>query len=113
MSARSSFRRNQHADRTVYIVYVLWVIGHSQRTIASALRLRTKQVAGIIHNSPYRDRAGMTDAVRQQHLADLLEIRFGEDGKSLDGGALDRIPLKLRALGARQARGPLRRKVGR
>ncbi|QPC87100.1 hypothetical protein GA830_10375 [Mesorhizobium sp. NBSH29] len=113
MSAFSGFRRQVHADRTIYIVYVLWMIGHSHRTIAAALGMRSKQVAGIIHNSKvYRGRAAMTDDERRQHLEDLRVIRAGDDGQTIDNGALDRIPFKVRPLKARQGRGPLKRKVG-
>lgn len=114
MRGRSGYRRFRHDDRTIYVVYVLWIIGYSQRAIAVALRLRSKQVAGIIHNSGvYRDRAAMTDSERAQRLSDLRAIRFDENGTPLDGGALDKIPFALRPLTGRQAQGPLRRKVRR
>lgn len=107
------FRRFLHTDRVVYVACVLWMIGHSQRSIARALGLRPKQVSGIIENAGFLGRASMSDGERAKQLADLEQIRFGEDGTPLDGGALNRIPFKIRALDARQVRGPLRRKVQR
>ena len=105
------FRQTRHPERTRYIVYVLWLVGFSQRAIATATGLRTKQVSGIIEGSIYKDRAAMDDAFRQRCLSDLKAIRFDEQGKALDGGALDRIGFRIRPLDARQSRGPLRRKV--
>lgn len=96
-----------------YVVWVLWLIGYSQRAIAAAVGLRTKQVAGIIYNSgEYRDRASMTEEERASKLDELAAIRI-EDGVKLDGGALDRVPFAIRPLGVRQARGPLARKMRR
>lgn len=107
------FRRQGHSERTIYIVYVLWMIGHSQRTIAISMGLRTKQVSGIVYNSPYNDRASMSsDAVRSA-LADLKAIRFGADKVPIDGGALNKIAFEPKPLTARQQRGPLRRKMQR
>lgn len=41
-------RKPKHADPTRYMVWVLWLCGHSQTAIAEALTLRRKQVAGIV-----------------------------------------------------------------
>lgn len=108
----SIFTRQRHPDRIVYIVLVLWLTGHTLRAIAAAAGLRTKQVSGIVGNSEYRNRADMSDRERLAKLLELKAIRF-ENHTALDAGALDRIDWKLRPLGARQARGPLRRKVQR
>jgi hypothetical protein len=103
-------QRRRHADPEKYMVYVLWLIGYSQRSIAITLQLRTKQVAGIIDRSDYRNRAIMTDQERRSLLYELKEVRY-EDGIPLDGGRLDRIEWELLPLGATQMRGPLRRKT--
>lgn len=96
------------------MIYVLWLIGFSQRAIAASIGLRTKQVAGIVSGSKeYCDRAAMSDEQRAAFLAELLAIRVGDDGAKLDRGMLDRVPLRLRPLGGRQCRGPLRRKLAR
>lgn len=96
------------------MIYVLWLVGFSQRAIAASMRLRTKQVSGILENSPgYACRADMSDARRTELLAELIAIRVGEDGTKIDGGMLDRVSLKLRPLDGRQSRGPLRRKLTR
>lgn len=109
----SVFARRRHPESLVYIVLVLWLIGHSRRAIARATNLRREQVAGIVHNSEYRNRAGMTDVERAEKLDELRAIRFGDDSQPLDGGALDRIDWTVRPLGARQARGALKRRLGR
>ena len=113
MSRGMIFRRAQHDESVRYIIYVLWLIGYSQRAIAAVLKLRTKQVSGIIEGSIYCNRAAMDDEFRQARLTDLEMIRFDENGVALDGGRLDRIRFVIRPLGARQGRGPLRRKVAR
>jgi hypothetical protein len=109
----SVFARRRHPESLVYVVLVLWLIGHAERAIAAAAGLRRKQVSGIVHNSEYRNRAGMTDVERAERLGELRAIRFGDDGRPLDGGALDRFDWSVRPLGARQARGPLRRRLTR
>jgi hypothetical protein len=103
----------RHSERVRYIVYVLWLIGYSQRAIAGALKLRTKQVAGIIEGSVYKDRAAMDDRFRQDRLDDLKSIRFDEAGVALDGGSLDKVPFRIKPLSDRQHRGPLARKLRR
>ena len=86
MSRPRYYRQTRHEDRIRYIVYVLWMIGHSQRAIAAALGLRTKQVAGLIHRSDYQNRAAMSDAEIASKLQDLEAIRFDDQGIPLDGG---------------------------
>jgi hypothetical protein len=107
------FLRRRHDDAKRYVIYVLWLVGYPQRWIAAALNLRTKQVAGVIGNSEYRDRASMSDADRQAKLRELEAIRLDDAGAKLDGGALDRIPFKILPLDARQSRGTLKRRVSR
>lgn len=108
------FRRQRHSDRVTYIIFVLWLIGHPERAIAAAAGLRRKQVAGVIQNSEYRNRAGMSNAERQAKLDELAAIRVDEaSGALLDAGALNRIPFKILPLSSRQARGPLRRRLQR
>lgn len=102
--------KRRHDDAQKYVIYVLWLIGHSERTIARTLGLRTKQVAGIISRSEYTGRSSMSDQEREILLGELREIRF-EDGVPLDGGKLDKIPWEIRTLGESQLRGPLRRKI--
>jgi hypothetical protein len=114
VSRQASFHRRPHTDSQRYVIYVLWLIGFSQRAIGTAVGLRTKQVAGILENAAdYRDRAGMGDTRRAELLAELVAIRVGEDGSKLDRGILDRVPFTIRPLNARQHAGPLRRKLGR
>lgn len=104
MRQGSIVRRQRHSDVVIYIVSVLWLIGFSQRTIAGIINLRPKQVAGIIELSGYVGRADMTDAARQSELTSLEAVR-------IDGGRLDGIAFKVRPLGGRQSRGPIRRKM--
>ena len=112
MSRRHLFRRMRHSDRDCYTVYVLWMIGYPARAIGSALGLRTKQVAGIIHNSEYKSRATMTDEEIRAVLADLERNRYDEQGWPIDGGRLDCIKFTPRPLTGRQQRRPSKRKVG-
>lgn len=102
--------RKKHADPQKYVIYVLWLIGFSERSIASILMLRHKQIAGIVNRSEYKDRSSMTDEERQAHLMELADIRF-ENGVPLDGGKLDRIRWEVRPLRVQQLRGPTRRKL--
>jgi hypothetical protein len=81
-----------------YVVYVLWLKGHSLTTIGHWTKLREKQLAGIITRSPWPNRSDMTDAARGAALVELQAIRKGADGLALDGGMFDRIdwtPLPL------------------
>lgn len=95
-------RPTKYSEAFVYVVYVLWMIGHSQETIARVLRLRKKQVAGIIDQSDYRNRSAMTGAKRQEYLDELKAIRVGADGVKIDQGLLDRVDFQVIALGGRQ-----------
>ncbi|MBR2689211.1 MAG: hypothetical protein IKE42_15265 [Aquamicrobium sp.] len=106
-----TFRRRRHDDAVRYIVYVMWLVGYSQRSIAFALSMRTKQVAGIIQNSEYRDRASMSDGDRAIKLGELQVIRLDDAGDKLDDGILDRIGFTIRSLSARQSRAGTKRKV--
>ena len=114
--SKSEFRldfsapKRRHGDAEKYMVYVLWLIGYSERSIAIILEMRTKQVAGIIGRREYKNRSAMTDQERRILLDELREIRC-EDGVPLDGGRLDKISWDLRPLGESQLRGPTRRKM--
>lgn len=92
----------QHSDRTAYVAWVLWLIGMSERGIAAALLKRRKQIAGIVGRSPYANRSAMSDEERKQKLDELVAVRFGDDGEPIDGGLLDRVPLKIIPLRAAQ-----------
>ncbi|WP_310203366.1 hypothetical protein [Ancylobacter sp. 3268] len=83
---------------------MLWLIGMSQSSIAAVLLKRRKQVAGIVDRSPYAKRSEMTDAERQAAINELLAVRLGEDGKTVDGGILDRVPMKIIPLRRAQRR---------
>ena len=102
--------RSRHNDPVKFVAYVLWLIGHTESTIAKVLCLRRKQIAGIIGRSEYKGRAFMTDAERAEKLKELEEVRF-EDGVALDGGMLDRVPFVILPIGTRALVGPLRRKL--
>jgi hypothetical protein len=102
--------KRRHDDARKYIIYVLWLIGYSERSIAITLEMRVKQVAGIVGRSDYKGRSSMTDQERRMLLNELRQIRY-EDGVPLDGGKLDKISWDLRPLGESQLRGPLRRKM--
>lgn len=102
MPGKEERRLTRHADGVVYTVWVLWLIGMSEPKIAAATLKRPKQIAGIVGRSPYKNRSAMTEAERQKHLDELASIRFGEDGKSIDGGILNRVPLKIIPLRGKQ-----------
>lgn len=114
--SKSEFRldfsapKRRHGESMKYIVYVLWLIGYSERSISIILEMRPKQVAGIIGRSDYRNRSIMTDQERRTLLEELREIRF-ENGVPIDGGKLDKISWAIRPLGESQLRGPVRRKM--
>jgi len=97
--------RAGHRDATIYIVWVLWLIGFSENSIAKVLTLRKKQVAGLVGRSPYTNRSEMGDPEREAALKALLSARIDEDGRPLDGGILDRIPMKIIPLRRTQRRG--------
>lgn len=96
-----------HTERTHYVAWVLWLVGMSETSIAMVLQKRRKQVAGIIGRSPYANRSGMSDGDRQAQLDALAEVRVGPDGKPVDGGLLDRVPMKIIPLrsGQRKSKG--------
>lgn len=83
-------------------MWVLWLIGMSEPKIAAATFKRPKQVSGIVGRSPYSNRSAMTDAERQKALDELASVRIGDDGKAIDGGALDKIPMKIIPLRGQQ-----------
>ncbi|MDB5552108.1 MAG: hypothetical protein JWL86_2092, partial [Rhizobium sp.] len=37
--------RKRHNDSAKYVIYILWLIGHSERTIAKVVNARPKQVS--------------------------------------------------------------------
>ncbi|NML73082.1 hypothetical protein HHL25_02975 [Rhizobium sp. S-51] len=86
--------RKRHKERTQYIACVLWLIGYSYTTISKVLNLKRSQVGGIIGRSEYSGRSSMTIADRRAKLSELEAIRF-DDGISLDGGILDRVPFEV------------------
>lgn len=100
--------RRRHGDSVKYVVCVLWLIGYSERMIASVLSLRPKQVAGIVTRSEYGGRSGMSDQIRAEKLKELESVRI-EDGVSLDGGMLDRVPFVIKPIGASTAAVAVRR----
>lgn len=107
MNQRAEARKEQrratrHADSTVYVVWVLWVIGLSEASIGAVVGKRRKQIAGIVSRSPYANRSAMTKDERQKALNDLLMVRHGDDGQPIDGGVLDRVPHKVIELRGRQ-----------
>ncbi|QIO64806.1 hypothetical protein [Rhizobium leguminosarum] len=102
--------RSHHGDRVKYVAYVLWLIGYTERTIAIALSLRTKQVAGIIGRSEYSGRSQMSDQERREKLKELEGIRL-DQGEPIDDGMLDRVPFTILPLGETGKPGPLRRRM--
>lgn len=94
--------KGKHSERDIYVAWVLWVIGMSEPNIAVVLLKRRKQIAGIINRSPYSNRSAMTDREREAALAELLSIRTDENGQTIDGGILDRVPMKIIPLRAQQ-----------
>lgn len=89
-------------DRVRYIVYVLYLGGFSLSMIGTRVGLRTKQVAGVVANSEFTNRAAMTLDERNAKLAELKAIRRGEDGRDLDGGILTEEAFTARPLKGRQ-----------
>ena len=81
---------DRHKDATVYVVWVLWLIGMSEGAVGLVAGLSKKQVAGIISRSPYKNRSAMSDKERRDKLDELWSVRL-EEGKPLDGGILDRV----------------------
>jgi hypothetical protein len=103
-------QRRRHIDPDRYVVFVLWLIGYTERSIAIVLSMRTKQVAGLIARSDYSNRSAMTDQERRTLLQELQDIRM-DDGAPLDGGRLNKISWELLPLGKAQLRGPVKRKM--
>ncbi|MCV9960769.1 hypothetical protein OIU34_02555 [Pararhizobium sp. BT-229] len=93
-----------------YVTYVLWLIGYSEGTIAKALCLRRKQVAGMISRSEYSRRSAMSDHDRSEKLKELQRVRF-EDGVPLDGGMLDRVHFQVIPAARSALSAPLRRRM--
>nr|CAD6606017.1 hypothetical protein RNT25_01765 [arsenite-oxidising bacterium NT-25] len=81
---------------------MLWLIGMSEPKIAAVLLKRPKQISGIVTRSPFANRSAMTDGQRQAALDELASVRFGEDGKPIDGGILDKVPMKIIPLQGKQ-----------
>lgn len=104
--SRARFSRDRYPTEALFVVSVLWLVGFSHRTIAKSCGLRPKQVAGMVRAAGYENRAAMSDEERQQKLDELEKVR-------VDDGRLDRIGFKIRPLGGRQGRGPLRRSLNR
>jgi hypothetical protein len=102
--------RRRHTDPDRYVIYVLWMVGYSERSIAFVMGMRVKQIAGIIGRSEYKGRSTMTDHERRMRLLELKEIRM-DDGFPLDRGKLNGIDWELLPLGKKQLRGPLQRKM--
>lgn len=96
---------SKHSERTNFIVWCLWLIGFSERSIGQVTGLRRKQVSGLVGRSPYSNRSAMSDEDRQEKLYELLQIRVQEDGSTLDDGVLDKIPMKIIPLRAGQQKG--------
>ncbi|MGH0004510.1 hypothetical protein ACQU0X_30970 [Pseudovibrio ascidiaceicola] len=77
-------RKSKHSDATLFIVYAMWLKGHTETTTARIAGLKTKkQVAGIIARSPWKDRAGLSDQARQVELSNLKQIHFDDDAGKL------------------------------
>jgi hypothetical protein len=93
-----------HSERTIYVAWVLWLVGMSEAKIAVVLLKRRKQIAGIINRSPYANRSEMSDGARQQALDELAAARFGDDGRPVDGGLLDPVPMTIIPLRGRQVK---------
>lgn len=83
-----------HSESDKYVVYVLWVRGHSLTTISRWTRKGVKQLAGIVTRCPWKNRSAMTDQQRQVALNELRAIRM-VDGEKLDKGGLDGIDWKV------------------
>ena len=103
---RASFNKISDADR--YVIYVLWVIGHSATAIAAVTGLPRKRVLNCVNHGQYQNRSGMSDDERKILLDELRSIRF-EDGVSIDGGKLDRITWQIQPLAPNKIRTPKRR----
>lgn len=97
--------RRQQPDRVKFIVYALWLTGHSVGGIARALGLRRTQVMGLVRKSDWPNRSMLSDQKRQAELNLLREIRIDDDsGVALDGGKLRNFDWRVRPLVGRQVR---------
>ena len=74
----------------------------SEPKIGTVLLKRGKQISGIVSRSPYANRSAMTDAERQSALDELALVRIGDDGRPIDGGILDKVPMKIIPLQGKQ-----------
>ncbi|MCB1438138.1 MAG: hypothetical protein KDJ63_00035 [Nitratireductor sp.] len=90
-----------HSEEEIFTIYVLWLTGFSQALIARYMRMRVKQVAGIVTHSEYTNRAAMTDAERQTYLDELREVHRQDPVPS---PILDRVSWKVLPLSGRQLR---------
>ncbi|KZL17654.1 hypothetical protein PsAD2_02990 [Pseudovibrio axinellae] len=80
-------RKSKHSDATLFIVYAMWLKGHTEAITARVAGLKTKkQVAGIIARSPWKDRAGLGDVARQDELTKLRQIHYDADAKQFRCG---------------------------
>lgn len=94
----------RHSEGSIYAVWVLWLIGMSEPKIGLVAGKGAKQVSGIVSRSPYANRSAMSDEARQAALDELALIRMGDDGTPIDGGLLDRVPMKIIPLQGRQVK---------
>jgi hypothetical protein len=83
-----------HTEPSKYVVYVLWIIGHSMGTIERVTGKKRKQIAGLVARSPWPNRSKMTRAERQAALDALRRIRL-EDGVPLDRGKFDNLDWRV------------------
>lgn len=89
-----------YTERELLIAWVLWLVGHSESAVGQVIGRRKKQVAGLVNRSPYPNRSAMSIEERRVAIAELMLTRYGDDGKPIDGGLLDRVsltPLQLRS----------------
>lgn len=92
----------KHGEARVYVVWVLWLIGLSERGVGLVAGLGKKQVAGIVGRSPYKNRSAMTDVERKTKLDELWAVRFDEQNKPVDGGILDKFYGKFLSIDGRR-----------
>jgi hypothetical protein len=91
-------------EKTLYIVYVLWTAGMSQKAVALITGLRKGRVARIITRSEYAGRADMTEPARRRAFDELMAVRRLDGHPALDGGFFDRITIEFQPLSGRQSR---------
>lgn len=97
--------RPVHGDQTIYVVWVLWLVGFTEQQIARRIGLSKKQVAGLVARSDYSNRSAMSYEDRQQRYQDLIQARFDDGGGSIDGGVLKSLPDRVLPLKGKQKRG--------